>query len=175
MVVLPMEPLEEPKEALQGMDHPRTGLHKFWSLCANQSFDKPNFDKPPFLAGFLLVLLLVRRTGERRVHMASMMTSRMMTYARFSCTLGQSRRSGSIGKGQYPLGPKIYVLPWRWEDSGRKKGFGYIEFQDEEAADAACGVHKVMSPWFIQWPPDMTIEKWMWPNDIVLCCSPLDR
>ena len=32
---------------------------------------------------------------------------------------------------------------FRWEDSGRKKGFGYIEFQDEEAADAACGVHKV--------------------------------
>ena len=37
-------------------------------------------------------------------------------------------------------------LFFRWEDSGRKKGFGYIEFQDEEAADAACGVHKVINP-----------------------------
>ena len=32
----------------------------------------------------------------------------------------------------------------RWEDSGRKKGFGYIEFNDEEAADAACGIHKIL-------------------------------
>ena len=40
----------------------------------------------------------------------------------------------------------MIIYDFRWEDSGRKKGFGYIEFQDEEAADAACGVHKVISP-----------------------------
>jgi len=42
------------------------------------------------------------------------------------------------------FGAVTEIRQHRWEDSGRKKGFGYIEFQDEEAADAACGVHKVL-------------------------------
>ena len=52
------------------------------------------------IAGCSLVHLPVRRTGERRALMVSMMTSRTMTFARSSCTLGQSRRSGSTGKDQ---------------------------------------------------------------------------
>jgi len=42
------------------------------------------------------------------------------------------------------FGTVAEIRQHRWEDSGRKKGFGYIEFQDEENADAACGVHKVL-------------------------------
>jgi len=42
------------------------------------------------------------------------------------------------------FGAVTEIRQHRWEDSGRKKGFGYIEFQDEEASDAACGVHKIL-------------------------------
>jgi len=35
------------------------------------------------------------------------------------------------------------VAQHRWEDSGRKKGFGYMEFAEYEAAQAALGVHTV--------------------------------
>jgi len=72
---------------------------------------------------------------------------------------GQPRDRGE-GRGQYGLNDDISdddlrsffmhfgvvteIRQHRWEDSGRKKGFGYIEFHDEEAADAACGIHKVL-------------------------------
>merc|ERR1719507_1734426 len=36
------------------------------------------------------------------------------------------------------------VAQHRWEDSGRKKGFGYMEFQEFEGAQAALGEHTVM-------------------------------
>ena len=51
-------------------------------------------------AGFSLGLLPVRRTGEKRALMGSMTTSPTMTFAHSSCTLGQSPRSGSIGRDQ---------------------------------------------------------------------------
>ena len=70
-------------------------------VCLNYGHSgEPKFWQTSFLAGCSLVHLPVRRTGERRALMASTMTSRTMTFARFSCTLGQSRRSGSIGKDQ---------------------------------------------------------------------------
>jgi hypothetical protein len=74
---------------------------------------------------------------------------------------GQQKQGGGDGqaKGPYGLNDDISdddlrsffmhfgvvteIRQHRWEDSGRKKGFGYIEFHDEEAADAACGIHKV--------------------------------
>jgi len=72
---------------------------------------------------------------------------------------GQPRDRGE-GRGPYGLNDDISdddlrsffmhfgvvteIRQHRWEDSGRKKGFGYIEFHDEEAADAACGIHKVL-------------------------------
>ena len=35
------------------------------------------------------------------------------------------------------------LLQHRWEDSGRKKGFGYMEFEEYEAAQAALGLHTI--------------------------------
>jgi len=35
------------------------------------------------------------------------------------------------------------IAQHRWEDSGRKKGFGYMEFAEYEAAQAALGIHTV--------------------------------
>lgn len=37
------------------------------------------------------------------------------------------------------------VAQHRWEDSGKKKGFGYIEFQEYEAAQACMGFHTICS------------------------------
>jgi len=35
------------------------------------------------------------------------------------------------------------IAQHKWEDSGKKKGFGYIEFAEYEAAQAALGIHHV--------------------------------
>ena len=35
------------------------------------------------------------------------------------------------------------LLQHRWEDTGRKKGFGYMEFAEYEGAQAAIGIHTV--------------------------------
>lgn len=36
------------------------------------------------------------------------------------------------------------IAQHRWEDTGRKKGFGYMEFAEYEAAQAALGIHVVV-------------------------------
>ena len=85
----------------------------------------------------------VRRPEERRVLMVSTMTSLMRIFTHSSCTLVQLLKSDNTGENQTGFSVLKMTFVFRWEDSGRKKGFGYIEFQEEEAADAACGVHKV--------------------------------
>ena len=37
----------------------------------------------------------------------------------------------------------VYLVQHRWEDTGRKKGFGYMEFAEYEGAQAAIGIHTV--------------------------------
>ena len=97
----------------------------------------------PFPAGCSLDHQKVRRLEERRVLMVSTMTSLMRIFTHSSCTLVQLLKSDNTGENQIGFSVLKMTFIFRWEDSGRKKGFGYIEFQEEEAADAACGVHKV--------------------------------
>ena len=101
-------------------------------------------------------LLPVRRTGEKRALMGSMTTSPTMTFAHSSCTLAQLLKSDNTGENQIGFLVLKMTFVFRWEDSGRKKGFGYIEFQEEEAADAACGVHKVTD--FQNCPPNSMLH-----------------
>jgi len=40
-------------------------------------------------------------------------------------------------------GTVVGIAQHRWEDSNRKKGYGYIEFSDWDGAQAAMGIHHV--------------------------------